>query len=81
MSVTYVVLLDHIANFLIYLSGTRSFWFSLNTSYDHGCHLASRFQSGGDCGKVGACSGGGGVGGGSGGGSDGDSGGDDGSSG
>jgi hypothetical protein len=38
---TYDVLLDHIANFLIYLSGAPSFWFLLNTSYGYGCHLAS----------------------------------------
>jgi hypothetical protein len=44
MSSTYDVLLDHIADFLIYLSGAPSFCFLLNTSYDHGCHLASRFQ-------------------------------------
>jgi hypothetical protein len=44
MLLTYDVLLDHIANFLIYLSGAPSFWFSLNTSYNHGCHLASQFQ-------------------------------------
>jgi hypothetical protein len=31
----YDVLRDHIANFLIFLSITLSFWFSLNTSYDH----------------------------------------------
>jgi hypothetical protein len=68
MLLTYDALLDHLANFLIYLSGAPSFWFLLNTSYDHGCHLASQFQSGGDCGKVGGCSGGGGVGSGSGGG-------------
>ncbi len=42
MSLTYDVLLDHIANFLIYISDAPSFWFSLNTSYDHGCHLASK---------------------------------------
>ncbi len=44
MSSSYDVLLDHIADFLIYLSGAPSFWFSLNTSYDHGCYLTSRFQ-------------------------------------
>ncbi len=83
MLLTYDVLLDHITNFLIYLSGTPSFWYFLNTSYDHGCHLASRFQSGGDCSKVGGCGGGGGIGGGGGGGGGGSGGGggDDGSSG
>jgi hypothetical protein len=77
MSLTYDILLDHIANFLIYLSGAPSYWFLLNTSYDHGCHLTSQFQSGGDCSKVGGCSGDGGIGVGIGGGG----GGDDGSSG
>jgi len=32
------------ANFLEFISSAQSFWFSLNTSYDHGCHLASRFR-------------------------------------
>jgi uncharacterized membrane protein YgcG len=63
MSLTYDILLNHIINFLIYLSCTPSFWFLLNTSYDHGCHLASQFQSGGDGGKVGGCGGRGGGGG------------------
>jgi hypothetical protein len=31
----YDVVRDHIANFLIFLSIALSFWFSLNTSYDH----------------------------------------------
>jgi hypothetical protein len=53
MLLTYNILLDHIANFLIYLSGTPSFWLLLNTSYDHGCHLERQFQSGGDSDKVG----------------------------
>jgi hypothetical protein len=72
MLLKYDILLDHIANFLVYLFGTPYFWFSLNMSYDHGCHLASRFRSGGDGGKVGGCGGGGGIGsgGGGGGGSD-----------
>jgi len=35
--------LDHIANFLKFISNTQSFWFTLDTSYDHGCHLANRF--------------------------------------
>jgi hypothetical protein len=29
------VLLDHIANYLLFLSDAPSFWFTLNTSYDH----------------------------------------------
>jgi len=36
-------LLDHIANFLKFISNTQSFWFTLNTSYNHGCHLTNRF--------------------------------------
>ena len=35
MSSRYDVVRDHIANFLIFLSSALSFWFSLNTSYDH----------------------------------------------
>jgi len=35
--------LDHKADFLKFISSAQSFWFSLNTSYDHGCHLANRF--------------------------------------
>ena len=27
--------MDHIADFLIFLASFPSFWFSLNTSYDH----------------------------------------------
>jgi hypothetical protein len=36
--------LDHIANYLKFISGAQSFWFSLDTSYDHGCQLANRFR-------------------------------------
>ncbi len=36
--------LDHIADFLKFISSTQSYWFSLDTSYNHGCHLASRFR-------------------------------------
>ena len=35
MSSRYDVARDHIAEFLIFRSSTPSFWFSLNTSYDH----------------------------------------------
>ncbi len=38
-----VVLLDHIAEFLLFLSDAPSFWFTLNTSYNHGLHLSRRF--------------------------------------
>ena len=32
-----------IADFLKFIFSTQSYWFSLDTSYDHGCHLANRF--------------------------------------
>jgi hypothetical protein len=44
MSSSSEALLDHIADFLKFISSTQSFWFLLNTSYDHGCHLASHFR-------------------------------------
>jgi hypothetical protein len=44
MSSRSEALLDHIADFLKFISSAQSFWFSLDTSYDHGCHLASRFR-------------------------------------
>ncbi len=37
------VLLDHIAEFLLFLSDAPSFWYTLNTSYDHGLHLSRMF--------------------------------------
>jgi hypothetical protein len=36
--------LNHIADFLKFISNTQSFWFTLDTSYNHGCHLANRFR-------------------------------------
>jgi len=36
--------LDHIADFLKFISSAQSFWFSLDTSYGHGCHLANQFR-------------------------------------
>ena len=33
-----------IADFLKFIFSTPSYWFSLDTSYDHGCHLANRFR-------------------------------------
>ena len=36
--------MDHIADFLKFISSAQSFWFSLNKSYNHGCHLASCFR-------------------------------------
>ena len=44
MSLSSEALLDHIADFLKFISSAQSFWFSLDTSYDHGCHLASCFR-------------------------------------
>ena len=44
MSSRSEALLDHTANFLKFISCAQLFWFLLNTSYDHGCHLASRFR-------------------------------------
>ena len=43
MSSRSEALLDLIANFLKFISSAQSFWFSLNTSYDHGCHLVNRY--------------------------------------
>ncbi len=43
MSSRSEALLDHIADFLKFISSAQSFWFTLNTSYDLGCHLANRF--------------------------------------
>jgi hypothetical protein len=36
-------LLDHLDEYLIYLYTASSFWFSLNSSYDHEFHLSKRF--------------------------------------
>jgi hypothetical protein len=44
MSLSSEALLDHIADFLKFISSTQLFWFSIDTSYDDGCHLASRFR-------------------------------------
>jgi hypothetical protein len=35
-------LLDHLAQHMIFLSTAPSFWYSLNSSYDHGFHLSRR---------------------------------------
>jgi hypothetical protein len=35
-------LLDHLAEHMVYLSIASSFWFSLDLSYDHECHLSKR---------------------------------------
>ena len=34
--------LDHLADHLIYLTSSSSFWFSLNSDYDHDFHLSKR---------------------------------------
>ena len=44
MSSSSDALLDHIDDFLKFISSAQSFLFSLDTSYGHGCHLASRFR-------------------------------------
>ena len=44
MSSSSEALFVHIANFLKFISSAQLLWFMLNTSYDHGCHLASRFR-------------------------------------
>ncbi len=36
--------MDHIADFLKFISSAQSYWFSLDTSYDHCCHLANPFR-------------------------------------
>ncbi len=43
MSMSMAVLLDPIAEFLLFLADAPSFWFTLNTSYNHGLHLSRRF--------------------------------------
>ena len=43
MSESSESILDHIAEMLQFISNTQSFWFSLDTRYGHGCHLANRF--------------------------------------
>jgi hypothetical protein len=44
MSQSSQFILDHITDFLKFMSNTQSFWFTLDTSYNHGCHLANRFR-------------------------------------
>jgi len=44
MSQSSQFILDHIADFLKFISSAQSFWFMLDMSYDHGCHLASCFR-------------------------------------
>jgi len=44
MSLSSEALLDHIVDFLEFISSAQSFWISLDTSDDHGCHLANQFR-------------------------------------
>ena len=44
MSQSSQSILDHITDFLKFISNTQSFWFTLDTSYNHGCHLANGFR-------------------------------------
>jgi hypothetical protein len=44
MSQSSQSILDHIADFLKFISNTQSFWFMLDMSYNHGCHLAIPFR-------------------------------------
>ena len=36
--------MDHTVNFLKFIFNTQSYWFMLNTSCNHGCHLVNRFR-------------------------------------
>jgi hypothetical protein len=44
MSARSESILDHIADYLRYISNAQLFWFMLDTSFDHSCHLAKRFR-------------------------------------
>jgi hypothetical protein len=44
ISLSSETILDHIADYLKFISSAPSFWFTLDTRYDHGCHLANRFR-------------------------------------
>ncbi len=44
MSLSSEFILDHIADYLPFISDAQSFWFTLNKSYNHGCHLGSQFR-------------------------------------
>ena len=35
-------ILDHLAEYFLYLAGAPSFWFSINSGYDHEFHLSWR---------------------------------------
>ena len=43
MSLSYdTTILDHLAEYFLYLAAAPSFWFSINSSYDHEFHLSHR---------------------------------------
>jgi len=44
MSQSSQSILDHIDEMLQFISNTQSFWFTLDTSYNHGGLLASQFR-------------------------------------
>jgi hypothetical protein len=44
MSLSSESILAHIADYLKLISGAQSFWYMLNTSYNHDCHLARWFR-------------------------------------
>ena len=44
MSLCSEAVLDHIAEFLKFISHAQLLWFTLDTSYNHGCHLANQFR-------------------------------------
>jgi len=46
MSSRSEALLDHIVDFLKFISSAQSFWFLLDTSYGHGCHLSQSIPFG-----------------------------------
>jgi hypothetical protein len=43
MSASKESILAAIANLLIFLSGANAYWYTLNTSHEHGFHLENRF--------------------------------------
>ena len=44
MSLSYdTTILDHLAEYFLYLAAAPLFWFSINSSYDHEFHLSRRF--------------------------------------
>ena len=43
MSINKESILAAIADLLIFLSGAKSYWYTLNTSHEHGFHMTNRF--------------------------------------